>query len=63
MRGAGTPVDSDEEDDAKNREDSRDPIRELGLDRGLPPPPSLTKIKRGLVSSASMPSFSAFQDD
>ena len=34
MRGAGTPVDSDEEDDAKNREDSRDTIRELGLDRG-----------------------------
>ena len=61
MRGAGTPVDSDEEDDAKNREDSRDTIRELGLDRGLPPPPSLTKIKHGLVSSASMPSFSAFQ--
>ena len=55
MRGAGTPVDSDEEDDAKNREDSRDTIRELGLDRGLPPPPSLTKIKHGLVSSASMP--------
>ena len=63
MRDAGTPVDSDEEDDAKNREGSRDTIRELGLDRGLPPPPSLSKIKRGLVASASMPDFSAYHVD
>lgn len=63
MRDAGTPVDSDEEDDAKNREESRDTIRELGLDRGLPPPLSLSKIKRGLVASASMPDFSAYRVD
>ena len=63
MRDSGTPVDSDEEDDAENREESRDTIRELGLDRGLPPPPSLSRMKCGLVASASMPDFSAYRVD
>lgn len=53
-------ADSDNEDDAN---ESRDAIKDLGLDSGLRPPPSMRAMKKGLVASASMPDFSVYNVD
>jgi hypothetical protein len=49
-----------DDDDAREAEEERDKIAELGLDKGLRAPPSMRKMKKGLVSSASMPDFSMY---
>jgi len=49
-----------DDDDAREAEEERDKIADLGLDKGLRAPPSMRKMKKGLVSSASMPDFSMY---
>jgi len=49
-----------DDDDAREAEEERDKIAELGLDKGLRAPPSMRRMKKGLVSSASMPDFSMY---
>lgn len=53
-------ADSDKEDD---KDEPRDLIKELGLDAGLRAPPSMRAMKKGLVTSASMPDFSVYNMD
>ena len=52
--------DEDEDEDQVNQPKERDRIAELGLDKGLRAPPGLSRMKKGLVASASMPDFSMY---
>lgn len=53
-------ADSDKEDE---KDEPRDVIKEFGLDAGLRAPPSMRAMKKGLVTSASMPDFSVYNMD
>lgn len=60
IRDVSEDADSDEELDKIDEEEARDTVGELGLDKGLRAPPSMSRLKKGLASSASMPDFSMY---
>lgn len=60
IRDVSEDADSDVELDKIDEEEARDTVGELGLDKGLRAPPSMSRLKKGLASSASMPDFSMY---
>jgi len=60
IRDVSEDADSDEELDKIDEEEARDTVGELGLDKGLRAPPSMSRLNKGLASSASMPDFSMY---
>lgn len=60
LRDAVDDSDEDDIEDRSNQAKERDRIAELGLDKGLRAPPGLTRMKTGMVASASMPDFSMY---
>lgn len=60
LRDSADASDDDDDDERANRAKERDRIAELGLDKGLRAPPGLTRMKKGLIASASMPDFSMY---
>lgn len=60
IRDESGDADSDKELDKIDEEEVRDTVGELCLDKGLRAPPSMSRLKKGLASSASMPDFSMY---
>ena len=60
IREESSPADSDEEFEKAESDEKNDDIAKLGLDKGLSAPRPLSRLKKGLVSSMSMPDFSVY---